>query len=333
MGPGASDLPDGHSRDGTGDGRPRPSTWDGPAMGRRGLQIRLRLGYPVAMVGLRVITHRSQPPRPWSEGDNIPWNEPGFSRRMLAEHFSQEHNLASRQFPIIDRQVDWIHREVLGACPTRILDLACGPGFYTSRLARLGHTCVGIDFSPAAIHHAREEASREQLDCVYGLEDLRTAEFGHGFGLVMMLFGQLNVFQRDEARAILAQAMAALAPGGLLLLEVQRFQTVQGTGQAGNTWYTCGDGGGLFSARPHLTLVENAWDPEVHSATQRFFIVDADSGQVECHALSVEAYTDTQYRGLLAGAGCREVLFFPSLVGTVVEETSQAANLVLVGRS
>lgn len=34
--------------------------------------------------------------------------------------------------------------------PTRILDLGCGPGLYTSRLARLGHCCVGIDFSEYA---------------------------------------------------------------------------------------------------------------------------------------------------------------------------------------
>ena len=27
-------------------------------------------------------------PEPWDEGDNIPWNEPGFSRRMLREHLT-----------------------------------------------------------------------------------------------------------------------------------------------------------------------------------------------------------------------------------------------------
>ena len=55
---------------------------------------------------LRDVVLRVQPPVPWSEGDNIPWNEPDFSERMLAEHLSQEHDLASRRFEIIDQHVD-----------------------------------------------------------------------------------------------------------------------------------------------------------------------------------------------------------------------------------
>ena len=97
------------------------------------------------------ILSRRLPPEPWSEGDNIPWSEPGFSRRMLREHLTQSHDLASRRREKIDAHVEWIHREVLAGSPARILDLACGPGLYASRLARLGHRCVGIDFSPASI--------------------------------------------------------------------------------------------------------------------------------------------------------------------------------------
>lgn len=82
------------------------------------------------------LINRSPSPAPWSEGDNIPWDDPGFSERMLAEHLSQEHDLASRKSATIERQVGWIFTEVLGAKPARLLDLACGPGLYTSRLAR-----------------------------------------------------------------------------------------------------------------------------------------------------------------------------------------------------
>ena len=97
------------------------------------------------------IVRRQRVPKPWSEGEKIPWNDPEFSRRMLDEHLSQAHDAASRRFEIIDKHVDWIHTHVLKGNPTRILDLGCGPGLYTNRLARLGHHCVGIDFSPASI--------------------------------------------------------------------------------------------------------------------------------------------------------------------------------------
>ena len=84
-----------------------------------------------------------KPPQPWIDGEKIPWNEPGFSQRMLAEHLSQAHNAASRRFAIIDEHVAWIHHHVLGDRPARILDLGCGPGLYLNRLAQLGHRGTG----------------------------------------------------------------------------------------------------------------------------------------------------------------------------------------------
>ena len=113
------------------------------------------------------LIQRTNPPKPWEEGDNIPWNEPEFSQRMLREHLSQAHDAASRRVEIIDRQVNWIHQVVLGGKPSKILDLGCGPGLYASRLTRLGHTCTGIDFSPASIRHARETASQNGLTIHY----------------------------------------------------------------------------------------------------------------------------------------------------------------------
>lgn len=281
-------------------------------------------------MNLQDLINRTIPPAAWAEGENIPWNDPDFSERMLAEHLSQDHNLASRRFEIIDRQVQWIHNEILHGTPTRVLDLACGPGLYTSRLAGLGHECVGIDYAPAAVRHARETATREGLACTYHLADVRETEYGEGYGLVMMLFGQLNVFRKADARAILAKAYSSLAPGGLLLLEPQRFATVEKNGRAGNSWYSCGEAGGLFSSRPHLCLCETAWDAASQSTTQRFFIVDGRTGEVTRHAMTTQAYTDEQYRELLEETGFEDLRFLPSLIGRDVEEESQSANLVIV---
>ncbi|HOI74393.1 MAG TPA: class I SAM-dependent methyltransferase [Syntrophales bacterium] len=283
-------------------------------------------------MNLKTIIDRTIPPLSWAEGENIPWNDPDFSRRMLAEHLSQEHNLASRRFDIIDRQVGWIHSVLLGGRETRILELACGPGLYTSRLARLGHACVGIDYAPEPIRYARDTAVREGLDCRYRLEDVRTADYGGGYGLVMMIFGQLNVFRRSDARRILEKALSALAPDGLLLLEPQRFDTVMKQGQAGSSWYACGEGGGLFSDRPHLCLTESFWNADGLAATQRFFIVDAETGAVTRHAMTSEAYTEEQFRDVLVRTGFEDVRFYPSLTGVEVEEESQSANLAIAAR-
>ena len=224
------------------------------------------------------IVNRTPTPSPWAEGEKIPWNEPGFSARMLREHLSQEHDAASRRFAIIDRQVDWIYHTLLGGKPSSVLDLGCGPGFYTGRLARRGCSCSGIDFSPASIAYAREQALGEKLNCNYIQGDLRTTAFGNGFGLVMFIFGELNVFRPVHAHLILQKACAALDQGGMLALEPHTFETVQGLGKHSPNWYSISSG--LFSENPHLNFQENFWDESSCTATQRYFIVDAVSNVV-----------------------------------------------------
>ena len=113
---------------------------------------------------LSELIYRNPVPEPWSEGEKIPWNDPAFSQRMLEEHLSQAHDLASRRFEKIDQHVRWIHDYLLDG-PTRILDLGCGPGFYTNRLVKLGHSAVGIDYSPASIAYARQIEETENAGC------------------------------------------------------------------------------------------------------------------------------------------------------------------------
>lgn len=163
-------------------------------------------------VNIDDLIHRNAP-EPWAGETKIPWGDPGFSERMLREHLSQEHDAASRRFTTIDRQVAWIHSVVLEGVGGRILDLGCGPGLYTSRLARRGHDCVGIDLSPASIAHAEACALAEGLDCEYRCGDLREVEWGSGFAAILLLFGEFNTFAPHEADRLLRRAHAALASG------------------------------------------------------------------------------------------------------------------------
>ena len=271
---------------------------------------------------------REPAPDPWTEGEKIPWHEPEFSRRMLDEHLSQHHDAASRRLETIERHVDWVHRVLLSGEPTRILDLGCGPGLYASRFAKRGHECVGIDYSPASIAHAREQAERERLRCSYRERDLRAADFGVGFGLVMLIFGELNAFPPGDARAILEKAHAALAERGLLLLEPHTFSAVQRMGERLPAWYSAPSG--LFSDRPHLCLQESFWNPERRVSTQRYFVIDAATGEVSRHAESAQAYRDAEYRTLLLECGFSDVATHPSLLGEVDE--TQRGLVVLVAR-
>ncbi|WP_335904748.1 class I SAM-dependent methyltransferase, partial [Salmonella enterica] len=84
-----------------------------------------------------------------------------FSQRMLENHLSQDHDWASRRQIVIEQQVGWIARQLLVGA--RILDIGCGPGLYTHLLAERGYCCTGVDFSPASIEWARQQAQTAGL--------------------------------------------------------------------------------------------------------------------------------------------------------------------------
>lgn len=266
------------------------------------------------MRDLLAIVHRARPPQPWVEGDNIPWDEPGFSERMLEAHLDDSHDLASRRAQTVERQVEWIDAQLLESSASAVLDLTCGPGLYTNSLARRGHRCVGVDFSPASIAHARAVAAREGLDANYVEADVRTTAFGEGFGLVLFLWGQLNVFRREQALDLLARARDALAPGGQLLIELLAPEEVERLGRGPASWRT--QACGVFSADPHLVLEEHAWDAPSRTATTRYFVIDAAHAGVTRYAMSTLAHALPELSATLTKLGFSEVLELPSLTGS-----------------
>lgn len=261
-------------------------------------------------MNLREILERNPALQPWVEGERVPWDDAAFSKRVLKEHLAQENDAASRPILKIKKHVEWIHRTVLAEKPGRILDLGCGPGLYLTRLARLGHTCAGIDCAPASIEYARQHAAP---GCSYQLADLREAEYGSDYDLILLIFGAFNLFRPEDAHRVLAKACAALKPGGRLLLEISSLDAVDQIGNQPAMWYSAE--AGLFSDQPHLCLMETFWNEDLTVATERFFILNAATGQVTRHAASTQGYDEGQIESSLREAGFGEVGFYPSLTG------------------
>ena len=131
---------------------------------------------------------------------------------------------------------------------------------------------------------------------------MRTADYGDGYGLAMLIFGEFNVFKPRDAEAILKKAHAALVPGGVLLLEAHTFEAVRAMGERDAHWYSAPSG--VFADKPYLCLRESFWHPDHAATTERYFVVDAQTGVVR-YASSMQAYTDAEYRALLSGGRLR----------------------------
>lgn len=233
----------------------------------------------------------------------IPWDDPEFSARMLPEHLWQAHDLASRRSETIEAQVAWI--DGLLARRSRVLDLGCGPGLYTQRLTKLGHMCTGIDISPASIRYAIEQAAEDGLEITYRLEDVRSSEYGGPYDLVMMLFGEVNVFSEHDARLIARKAHESLVQGGRLLLETQTLDCVRQEGEQGPRWYSVETG--LFSDRPHIVLEEHRWNEDAKTRVALYFVIDAETSAVSRYGETMRGYGDDELAALLTDCGFVDV--------------------------
>jgi SAM-dependent methyltransferase len=265
------------------------------------------------MMDFHQIIFREMDPSRMVKHGKIPWDDPDFSRRMLKEHLSQKYDSASRRTKLIKKHVDWIHHIVLAQRPCRILDLGCGPGFYTSRLAKLGHSCEGIDFSPESIKFAIENAVQNKIDCNYHLEDIRSANYGKQYDLIMLVFSEFNTFETKDAREILAKAYQSLNIGGTLLLEVPNFDAVEQLGNQPSVWYS--EKNGIFSDHPYICLTESFWNEDEAIAIERYYIIDEKEANLHLYVNCTQAYDDDQFRQLLIEAGFHQIGFHQSLTG------------------
>jgi SAM-dependent methyltransferase len=105
---------------------------------------------------------------------------------------------------------------VVGLTPGRALDVACGEGRNAVWLASRGWKVVGVDFSSVALAKARRMAEDRGAEVEWVEADVVSWTPLRGvFDLVAVMY--LHV-PADQRRQVLANAAAALAPGGVLLV-------------------------------------------------------------------------------------------------------------------
>lgn len=106
--------------------------------------------------------------------------------------------------------------EVTSLAPGRALDLGCGEGRNAVWLAEQGWQVTAVDFSGVGIAKGREMASKRGVEVNWVVEDLNRYEPpAHAFDLVIDFYIHIP---QDQQRALLARAVAAVAPGGTMLV-------------------------------------------------------------------------------------------------------------------
>lgn len=273
------------------------------------------------------LPNRNPSPRPWEEiKATLPWDDPAFSRRMLAEHLDPSHDAASRRPSVHAAQLSWVvNTWLLPRGAKTILDLTCGPGLWANDLARRGYTVKGIDISPAAIAHARETAGEEKLSAAFIQQDIREAAFGSGFDCALFIYGEPNTCKWEEFSMLLIRIRESLNIKGVLILELSTQSSM--AGRAGTSWDTRQDGG-LFGERPYVLLTEYFYNPDEKTGCRRYYVVDIATSHVREYGVSYQCYTFDDLLMLMATCGYKIIGRYDSLTGD--KDLDNPAWLVIV---
>jgi tellurite methyltransferase len=96
---------------------------------------------------------------------------------------------------------------------SRVLDMGCGEGRNALCLARAGHDVHAFDLSSAGVAKLLAAARREELAVRAWVADVRTADLGGPYDLIVN-HGVLALLHRSDWTRVLARMRELTAPGG-----------------------------------------------------------------------------------------------------------------------
>jgi 2-polyprenyl-3-methyl-5-hydroxy-6-metoxy-1,4-benzoquinol methylase len=110
----------------------------------------------------------------------------------------------------------WLHVEP----GSSVLDVGCGVGRWSRRLAARGAHVTGVDLSPTMIAEARRRAAAEGLAdrCWFEAQDLSQLEAGSKFDLVLGVTVLQHILDPAALAAAVSRMTTHLAPGGRMVL-------------------------------------------------------------------------------------------------------------------
>lgn len=148
------------------------------------------------------------------------WTDEHTSKQMLAFHLDEGIDASSRNIAFIDRSVDWITLHFNIGAGVKIADFGCGPGLYTTRLAKRQADVTGIDFSKRSLQYAQEVANKEKLHIHYINESYLDFETENRFHLILMIMCDFCALSPSQRKKMLSTFYTILEPRGSILLDV-----------------------------------------------------------------------------------------------------------------
>ncbi len=101
-----------------------------------------------------------------------------------------------------------------------VLDMGCGTGNITERLASAGYEMIGIDNAEEMLEIARDKAMEKEEDILYLLQDMRELELFGTVRAVVSICDSMNyILEEEELQSVFRLVNNYLDEGGLFVFD------------------------------------------------------------------------------------------------------------------
>jgi len=267
-----------------------------------------------------------QKPEPFTPGEPLFWNDPHISKQMLNVHLNPDVEAASRKPETIDRSVKWLIKTLELKTPASILDLGCGPGLYTSRLARAGFQITGMDYSYSSIEYATKYANENNLNIAYRYQNYLELRDEDQYDAALLIYGDYCPLSPEQRATLLMNIHRALKPGGQFVLDVSTREHRKQYGNK-NNWYAAE--GGFWKPGPHFVLEQGLDYPEESIWLDQYTVVEAD-GKVSVYRNWFQDYTPETITAELEQGGFYVKSLWGDLTGEPNTPTGEWIGIVTI---
>lgn len=233
------------------------------------------------------LTELQNKPDPFTPGEPLFWDDPYISSQMLNAHLNPNIEAASRHPETIDNSVKWMVENLALKVGDSVLDLGCGPGLYTSRLARVGLKVTGVDYSCRSIDFASKYAEDNGLDITYRYQNYLELGEENQYDAALLIYGDFCPLNPKQRATLLHNVYRALKPNGKFVLDVSTRECRRKHGNK-NGWYAVESG--FWKAGPHIVLEEGFDYPEQSLWLDQYITIEAD-GKISTYRNWFQDYT------------------------------------------
>lgn len=190
------------------------------------------------------------------------WTDPYIQQQMLKEHLNPMSDGASRKQESILKITDFVRSQ--SKPKSRLLDLGCGPGLYTTLFKDKGYEVTGVDFNKASIEYATTE--RKDIHYIFG--DYMNEYPDGKYDAVILIYCDLGTHSDNNRDKLLKNIYRSLDAGGTFIFDVFTEDLIKDKSECKNWDYA--PTGGFWDENGYLLLNQTFHYPQANAFAYQY---------------------------------------------------------------